>query len=138
MHKLYKRGHELTGVVIGASIEVHRLMGPGLLESIYSKCLCRELEIQGIRMEREVVIPIKYKGCVFDEPLRVDLLVDGCLLVELTVVDIVLPIHKAQLLSYMQLMDVPLGLLINFNTIVLKKGIQRLILRGAGMEDVNF
>jgi GxxExxY protein len=138
MHRLYKRADELTGTVIGASIEVHRLMGPGLLESIYSKCLYRELEIQGIRVEREVVVPITYKGCVFDEPLRLDLLVDGCLLVELKAVDTVLPIHKAQLLSYMQLMDIPLGLLINFNTMVLKKGIQRLILRGADMEDVSF
>jgi GxxExxY protein len=138
MHKLYKQANELTGAVIGASIEVHKLMGPGLLESIYSKCLCRELEIQGIKVEREVVVPIRYKGCIFDEPLRVDLLVDECLLVELKAVDTILPIHKAQLLSYMQLMDIPLGLLINFNTMVLKKGIQRLILRGADTEDINF
>lgn len=138
MHQLYKRAHELTGTVIGAAIEVHKLMGPGLLESIYSKCVCRELEIRGIRVEREVVVPIRYKGCMFDEPLRVDLLVDGCLLVELKVVDAVLPIHKAQLLSYMKLMDIPLGLLINFNAMVLKKGIERLILRGADREDVDF
>lgn len=138
MHKLYKRADELTGVVIGAAMEVHKLMGPGLLESIYSKCLCHELEFQGVMVEREVVVPVRYKGCVFDEPLRVDLLVDRCLIVELKVVDTILPIHKAQLLSYMQLMDIPLGLLINFNTMMLRKGLQRLILRGADMEDVNF
>jgi len=121
----------LTRIVIGAAIEVHRLKGPGLLESIYSKCLWRELHLLKIPAEREIAAPIEYKGYRFDEPLRIDLLVDECLLVELKTVDSIQPIHKAQTLSYMHLLDVPLGLLINFNEIMLKRGVNRLILPGA-------
>ncbi len=120
--------------VIGAAIEVHRLKGPGLLESIYEKCLMRELFLQDIPAVNQIVVPIDYKGHVFEEPLRLDILVDGCLLLELKAVETVLPIHKAQLLSYMKVVDAPIGLLINFHELVLKDGISRMILPGAGPE----
>jgi GxxExxY protein len=124
--------------VIGAAIEVHRLKGPGLLESIYQKCLRRELEMRWVSVETEVVVPVEYKGVEFDEPMRLDVWVARCLLVELKAVERVLPVHKAQLLSYMRLLNVPLGLLINFNEPVLKTGLHRLILPGADQEEVDF
>jgi GxxExxY protein len=114
--------------VIGAAIEVHRCKGPGLLEPIYRKCVRRECELRNIPTRYELVVPIEYKGFVFEEPLRLDLLVDDCLIVELKAVEKVLPIHKAQLLSYMKLLNKPLGLLINFHEMVLKNGIHRLVL----------
>ena len=138
MHPLYRRADELSGVVIGAAIEVHRLKGPGLLESIYQKCLGRELELRGVGAEQEVVVPVEYKGFVFDEPMRLDVWVERCLLIELKTVERILPIHKAQLMYYMRLLSVPLGLLINFSEPVLKKGLHRLILPGADAQDVDF
>jgi GxxExxY protein len=134
MHPKYALADALSYRVIGAAIEVHRLKGPGLLESIYEKCLMRELFLQHIPATNQLVVPIEYKGYVFEEPLRVDVLVDGCLLLELKVVETVLPIHKAQLLSYMKLIDAPIGLLMNFHEVVLKDGIARMILPGAGPE----
>ena len=138
MHALYQHANRLSAAVIGAAIEVHALKGPGLIESIYSKCMLRELELRGIPAERELLVPVEYKGLVFEEPLRLDMLVDKSLLLEFKVVDTILPVHKAQLLSYMRLMDIPLGLLINFNEMVLRKGIRRVILFGADAEDANF
>ena len=131
MHPLFAKADRLSGEVIGAAIEVHRIMGPGLLESIYERCLMCELELRGIpvRNQREVVI--EYKGDVFNEVLKFDLLVDDCLLVELKAVQDVAPIHKAQLLSYMKLLNVPLGLLFNFHEVKLADGISRLVLQGA-------
>ena len=131
MHPKYQRAHDWTSKVIGAAIEVHRLKGPGLLEPIYEKCLLRELFLRDIPARQQVVVPIEYKGFVFDEPLRLDLFVDDCLILELKSVELVLPIHKAQLLSYMRLMEVPLGLLINFHELKLVDGISRLILPGS-------
>src|SRR5271163_807252 len=110
MHRLFAKADRLSGEVIGAVIEVHRIMGPGLLESSYEKCLLRELELRGIPALNQEDVRIEYKGAVFQEILKFDLLVDGCLLVELKAVQDVLPIHKAQLLSYMKLLDVPLGM----------------------------
>jgi GxxExxY protein len=118
-------------MVIGAAIEVHRQKGPGLLESIYERCLLRELELQSVPAACQKIVRIEYKGLVFDEPLRFDLLVDDCLLVELKAVEVLHPGSKAQLFSYMKLLDVPLGLLINFHEPVLKNGISRMILPGA-------
>ena len=118
--------------MIGAAIEVHRLKGPGLLEPIYEKCLMRELFLQNIPAKNQLVVPIEYKGYVFEEPLRLDVYIDDCLLVELKAVETILPIHKAQLFSYMKLLDAPIGLLINFHELVLKDGIRRMILPGAG------
>jgi GxxExxY protein len=131
MHPLFGKADRLSGEVIGAAIEVHRIMGPGLLESIYEKCLLRELELRGIPILNQAEVRIEYKGAVFKEILKFDLLVDGCLLLELKAVQDVLPIHKAQLLSYMRLLDVPLGLLFNFHEMRLIDGLSRLILPGA-------
>ena len=131
MHKDFARADGWSSRVIAAAIEVHRLKGPGLLESIYERCLLRELELCGIRAVNQVPVRVEYKGLVFDDTLRVDVLVDGCLVVELKAVEQVLPVHKAQVLSYMKLLDVPLGLLFNFHEMKLKDGIYRLILKGA-------
>jgi GxxExxY protein len=131
MHPLYAKAHALSYKVIGAAIEVHRLKGPGLIESIYERCLMRELELQGLAATNQVPIEIEYKGLVFEEPLRLDVFIENCLIVENKVVEQLLPIHKAQLLSYMKLLNVPLGLLINYHEPVLKNGIVRLILEGA-------
>jgi GxxExxY protein len=131
MHPRFEKADRLSHEVIGAAIEVHRILGPGLLESIYEKCLLRELELRGIPVLNQEEVRIEYKGAVFQEILKFDLLVDGCLLLELKAVQDVLPIHKAQLLSYMRLLDVPLGLLFNFHEIRLVDGLSRLILPGA-------
>jgi GxxExxY protein len=131
MHPLYPKAHALSSKVIGAAIEVHRLKGPGLIESIYEKCLMRELELQGIAATNQVPVKIEYKGLVFEEPLRLDVFIENCLIVENKVVEQLLPVHKAQLLSYMKLLNVSLGLLINYHEPVLKNGIVRLILEGA-------
>jgi GxxExxY protein len=131
MHLLYSQADSLSGDVIGAAIEVHRDKGPGLIESIYEKCLIHELSLRRIRATSQQVVRIKYKGLVFDESLRCDLLVENCLLVEVKSVERLLPIHKAQLLSYMKLLDIPVGLLINFHEVVLKSGVARLLLAGA-------
>lgn len=119
--------------VIGAAIEVHRILGPGLLESLYEKCLLRELELQGIPATNQREVLIDYKGTIFTEELKFDVLIDGSLLLELKAVQEVHPIHKAQLLSYMKLLDVPVGLLINFHEMKLVDGVHRMILRGADL-----
>jgi GxxExxY protein len=108
--------------------------GPGLVESIYERCLMRECQLRGIPVEKQVAVPIEYKGHVFDENLRMDVYVDRCMIVELKTVESVLPIHKAQLLSYMKLLNAPIGLLINFHELILKKGIRRFVLAGAGRD----
>ncbi len=131
MHPLFAKADRLSAEVIGAAIEVHRIMGPGLLESIYQQCLVHELELRGIPVRDQQEVVIAYKSAVFKEKLKFDLLVDDCLLVELKAVQAVVPIHKAQLLSYMKLLDVPLGLLFNFHEVRLVDGISRLILPGA-------
>ena len=131
MHPLFQKADELSHTAIGAAIEVHRLRGPGLIESIYERCLMRELELRQIATANQRLVRIEYKGLVFDEPLRFDVLVEGCLLLELKCVQEILPIHKAQLLSYMKLLDVPLGLIINFHEMKLIDGVFRMILPGA-------
>jgi GxxExxY protein len=131
MHPLFEKADRLSRTVIGAAIEVHRLKGPGLIESIYEKCLMRELNLQELAAANQRVAKIEYKGFVFEEPLRFDVLVDDCLLLELKSVQEVLPIHKAQLLSYMKLLDIPVGLLINFHELKLVDGLHRMILPGA-------
>lgn len=131
MHPLFSKANGLTQEIIGAAIEVHRDKGPGLIESIYEWCLLRELELRKLSTADQKVVQIRYKGFVREEPLRCDVLVENCVLVEAKVVEHVLPIHKAQLLSYMKLLGVPVGLLINFNTSKLTDGVSRLILPGA-------
>ena len=135
MHPLYERADSLSGEVIGAAIEVHRRKGPGLIESIYERCLLRELELRSIPATTQKIVRVEYKGLVFDEPLRFDFLVDNCLLVELKAVEILHPSSKAQLFSYMKLLNIPLGLLINFHEPVLKKGISRMMLPGANQTE---
>ena len=131
MHPLYSRAQALTGEIIGAAIEVHRLKGPGLIESIYERCLMRELELRRMAFVSQQAVEIEYKGMIFEEPLRFDILVEDCVLIEAKAVAKVLPIHKAQLMSYMKLLNVPLGLLINFHEIKLVDGAHRMMLPGA-------
>jgi GxxExxY protein len=133
MHPLYAKAMELSHTVIGAAIEVHREKGPGLLESIYEWCLVRELQLRGLSCETQKRVRIEYKGAVRDEPLKFDVLVEGCLLVEAKAMEKVLPIHKAQLLSYMKLLSVPIGLLMNFHEMKLTDGVHRLFLPGANL-----
>jgi GxxExxY protein len=131
MHPDFKRADAWSPQIIGAAIEVHRDKGPGLLEEIYKKCLMHELTLRRIQAVRELVVPIVYKDLVFEQPLRLDFYVDRCLIIEAKAVEKILPIHVAQLLSYMRLLNAPVGLLINFHELVLKDGIRRLTLRGA-------
>ena len=133
MHPLYEKADRLSGDVIGAAIEVHRAKGPGLIKSIYERCLVHELSLRGHSTANQKLVHIEYKGLVFDEPLRCDVLVEDCLLVEGKAVERILPIQKAQLMSYMKLLNIPIGLLVNFHEIVLKNGIVRLILPGANL-----
>jgi len=119
---------ELTGKVIGCAIEVHRVLGPGLLESTYEQCLARELDLAGIPFKLQWPLPVQYKGSRLDCGYRVDMLVDEKIILELKAVEKVLGIHKAQLLTYMKLAEIEVGLLINFNVKMLKQGIQRFIL----------
>ena len=134
MHPKYARADELSRVVIGAAIEVHRTLGPGLLESIYERCLLHELELQRVPVLRQQLVRVAYKDLVFEESLRLDLLVDNCLLVEVKAVQEVAPIHKAQVISYLKLLDVPLGLLLNFHALKLSEGLHRLLLPGGRTE----
>ena len=119
--------NELSGLVIGAAIEVHKALGTGLLESVYQTCLLKELHIRGMWVESEVPVTVKYKGDVITEAYRVDLLVNNKLVVELKAVDKLTSVHKAQLLTYLRLMNRRLGLLINFNELVVRNGINRVI-----------
>ena len=137
MHPLWEKADRISRLVIGAAIEVHRLKGPGLIESIYERCFLRELELHEIPATTQKLVRIEYKGLTFDEPLRFDVLVDECLLVEVKAVEILHPVSKAQLLSYMKLLDIPIGLLINFHEPVLKNGVHRLILPGANRTQQN-
>jgi GxxExxY protein len=135
VHALYQKADRISREVIGAAIEVHRLKGPGLVESIYERCLLRELELRSIPCITQKLVQIEYKGLVFDEPLRFDILVDNCLLLELKAVEVLHPFSKAQLFSYMKLLDIPVGLLINFHEPVLKNGIARMMLPGANQTE---
>jgi len=137
MHALYQKADKISHDVIGAAIEVHRHMGSGLIESIYERCMLRELDLSSIPSTTQQSVRIEYKGLVFDEPLRFDILVDDCLLLELKAVEALHPFSKAQLFSYMKLLDIPVGLLINFHEPVLKKGISRMILPGANQTEGN-
>jgi GxxExxY protein len=132
MHSRFSQANLLSREVIGAAIEVHRILGPGLLESIYERCLMRELETRGIAFSSQKLVSIDYKGFTFEEMLRFDILVEQCLLVEVKALEHVLPVHKAMAMSYMKLLDAPLGLILNFHEVKLVDGVSRLILPGAG------
>src|SRR5437762_6842975 len=120
--------NQLTELVIGCAIEVHRALGPGLLESAYEICLCRELSLRGIPLKRQVAILVEYKGVKLDCGYRADLIVGLKILVEIKAVDQLAPIHEAQLLSYLKLSGLNVGLLINFNERVLTHGVRRKVL----------
>ena len=120
--------NELAEIVIGCAIDVHRTLGPGLLESTYELCLCRELSLRNIPFERQKPIPVIYKGVKLDCGYRADVVVDGSVLVEFKAIDSLLPVHEAQLLSYLKLGGWKVGLLINFNVELLKHGIRRRVL----------
>ena len=119
---------ELTEKIIGAAIEVHRHLGPGLLESTYQACLARELKLGGIPFEREKPNPVEYKGVSVDCGYRLDFVVDKKVIIELKSVEAVLPVHTAQLITYLGLTGLKVGLSINFNVPVLKNGIKRIVL----------
>jgi GxxExxY protein len=133
VHPLFQKASGLTETIIAAAIEVHRDKGPGLIESIYEWCMLKELGLRALACTNQKVVVIEYKGFTREEPLRFDVLVQGCVLVEVKTVEKILPIHKAQLLSYMKLLDVPIGLLINFHEMKVTDGISRLILPGANL-----
>ena len=124
--------NRITETIIGAAIEVHRALGPGLLESAYEECLCRELSLRGIPFERQRSLPVEYKGLRLDCGYRLDLLVADTVVVEIKAVESLLPIHEAQLLTYLRLGGWKVGLLINFNVAVLRQGIRRRVL---GLEE---
>ena len=132
MHPLFEKASGLTENIIGGAIEVHRDKGPGLIESIYEWCLIKELGLRGLACVSQKTVVIEYKGFTREEPLRFDMLVEGCVLAEAKAVEKILPIHKAQLLSYMKLLNIPVGLLINFHELKVTDGISRLVLPGAG------
>jgi GxxExxY protein len=117
-----------TSPIIGAAIEVHRALGPGLLESAYEQCLCHELHIRGLPFQRQVDLPVSYKGLKLDCGYKIDLIVGDLVIVELKAVEKILPVHEAQLLTYMKLAAKPVGLLINFNVPLLTQGIIRRII----------
>lgn len=131
MHPRFETGSELTGTIIAAGIEVHRTLGPGLLESVYHWALTEELRLRQLNFSTEQRVRIEYKGSVREDPLRYDVLVEDAVLVEVKAVESVRPVHKAQLLTYMKLLDIPLGLILNFHETKLVDGVSRLVLPGA-------
>jgi GxxExxY protein len=122
-----QRENQLTEKIIGCAIEVHKVLGPGLLESAYEECFCYELTQNGFSLRRQVPLPVVYKGIKLDCGYRIDVLVSDFVIIELKTVEKLLPIHEAQLLTYLKLYKRPLGLLMNFNVPVLKNGIKRFV-----------
>ena len=122
------REDKITDLVIGAAIEVHRTLGPGLLESAYEECMCYELSHAGLHFRRQVSLPVVYKGMKLDCDYRMDLVVGDLVIVEIKAVESLAPVHSAQLLTYLRLSNRTVGLLINFNESVLKNGLKRLVL----------
>ena len=118
----------LTGQIIGSAIEVHKALGPGLLESAYEECLSHEFSLRQFHYKRQQALPVEYKGVKLDCGYRIDLLVESLVILELKSVDSLQPIHEAQLLTYLKLTSFKVGLLINFNVPVLKQGIKRLMM----------
>lgn len=113
--------------IIGCAYEVHKLLGPGLLESVYQKALIHELRLKGFKVESEVNVNVDYKGVNVGSDLRLDIIVNDTIIVELKSVETILPVHKKQLLTYLRLTNLQIGLLINFNTNLLKEGITRIV-----------
>jgi len=122
-----RQENDVSGKIIGAAIEVHKHLGPGLLESAYEECLCCELDLRGIEFKRQVPLPLNYKGLNLDCGYRLDLLVEDKIIVELKTVETIAPIHEAQMLTYLKVRDKRVGLIINFNVRLLVDGIKRLV-----------
>ena len=120
--------NDITGEIIGAAIEVHKILGPGLLESAYEECLSHELIQRGLKIERQKPVPVVYKEIKLEYGYRIDILVEDQVIIELKAQDIILPVHEAQILTYLRFSNKKIGLLINFNVTVLKDGIRRFIL----------
>ena len=119
---------DLTERVIAAAIEVHRQHGPGLLESVYEECLCKEFSLREISFEKQKPLPLQYKGLKLDCGYRIDIVVENKVVIELKCVDAIAPVHEAQLLTYLRLSGLKVGLIINFYTAVLRDGIRRMVL----------
>jgi GxxExxY protein len=119
--------NNLTSQIIGAAIEVHKALGPGLLESAYEECLCCELGLRNIGYQRQMPIAVQYKGTNLDCGYRLDILVENVIILEIKSCDSLVPIHEAQLLTYLKLTGIKIGLLINFNILILKNGIKRIV-----------
>ena len=119
---------EITEKVLGAAIEVHKHLGPGLLESTYEACLCHELAIRGLSFQQQVQLPLEYKGLRLDAAFRLDLVVEGKIIIELKSQESLLPVHEAQLMTYLKLTGMRVGLLLNFNVPIMKDGIIRRVL----------
>ena len=122
-----RQENDVSGKIIGAAIEVHKHLGPGLLESAYEECLCCELDLRVIEFKRQVPLPLNYKGLNLDCGYRLDLLVEDKIIVELKTVETIAPIHEAQMLTYLKVRDKRVGLIINFNVRLLVDGIKRLV-----------
>jgi GxxExxY protein len=127
MNELSEELNNLSYQIIGCAIEVHRILGPGLLESAYQNCLIFELKKKGLKVEKEISLPITYKSIELDHGYRIDLLVNNQVVIELKTVEELTDVHKAQVLTYLKLGDFPLGLLINFHSKILKNNIKRYI-----------
>jgi GxxExxY protein len=119
--------NNLSSTIIGAAIEVHKTLGPGLLESAYEECLCHELSLRGVSFERQKPLPVEYKGTKLDCGYRLDIIVENTIILELKSCEKIEPIHKAQLLTYLKLSGLHLGLLLNFNLPVMRDGIIRIV-----------
>ena len=119
--------NKLSKRIIGAAIEVHRILGPGLLESAYEQCLCHELNLQKISFERQKELPVTYKGMKLDCGYRLDIMVENAIILELKSCEKIEPIHKAQLLTYLKLTGISLGLILNFNRATMREGIARIV-----------
>jgi GxxExxY protein len=120
--------NELSSKIIGACIEIHRELGPGLLESAYEQCLCYELTQMGLMFSRQADVPLRYKGVILDCGYRIDVLVEDLVIVELKSCEKITELHEAQLLTYLKLQRLPLGLIINFKVPLLKQGVKRMLL----------
>ena len=117
----------IATIIVDAVIAVHRVLGPGLLESAYQRCLIYELRKRGLRVEWEVSLPLKYDGQLIDAGYRIDIMVEGCIILENKVVERILPIHEAQLLTYLKLSGIKLGFILNWNVKLMKDGIKRMV-----------
>ncbi len=118
---------EITGEIVDAAYKLHTGLGPGLLESVYETVLARDLERRGLRVERQKMVEFEYDGMRFEDGLRLDLFVEGCVIVELKSVEKIAPVHSKQLLTYLRLMNLPVGLLVNFGAATLKEGLSRVV-----------